>query len=573
MNLLSWNCRGSGGSSTIPTLRRYLQSTGAHLAFISETKCSKEKSVHRISKLPLSNFEIVSSRGRGGGLWLLWSDSISVSILETSRYFIAAKVQINPGSPAWILFAVYGDCEDRLNDCIWGRIEHYASDQNLPVCAIGDFNCISDISEKAGGCSNFKAKHKKFRAFIQRAGLIDLGYSGPAYTWANNQQERRLILERLDRGLCVPEWLTIFPNTKVFHLPSYSSDHLPVLLRTEPQAKKGVRPFRIEQWWYRHPDFKDICAKAVRQGEGTWQGSCQNLKKEIRRWSEGRKDPNWELKKIEKEMGTLLLSPQSQNIRDRIAYLQSEYQKYIAAQEEYWLQRSRLNWSLMGDQNTRFFHTTTMIRRRTNHVTAIMKQEGGWAVNDQEIRREFVTHYKQIFTQSQAEQTNSSQLPAEIISEITKIPPQAALSLEQMPDDTEIKWAVYALGPMKAPGPDGITASLIQENWSLFGPVVTTEVLTFFQTGLMSDSCGHTNLVLIPKVASPTIISQFRPISICNFLYKVISKIIARRMQPWMSDIIAPNQTAFVPGREIAENVILLREIIHTFKQPNRREK
>lgn len=67
MSLLSWNCRGSGGPSTVAILRRYLRSTGAVLAFVSETKCSREVAVRRVAGLPLENSELVPSRGKGGG--------------------------------------------------------------------------------------------------------------------------------------------------------------------------------------------------------------------------------------------------------------------------------------------------------------------------------------------------------------------------------------------------------------------------------------------------------------------------------------------------------------------------
>lgn len=156
MSILAWNCQGSGGPSTIGILKRYLRSTGAELAFVSETKCSREKAVNRIARLPLQNCEIVPSQGRGGGLWLIWSDSISVTILETSKHFIVAWIQLNPSAAPWILFAVYGDCKDRANTHIWERIEHYVNDKTLPVCTIGDFNCISDKGEKQGGNSRFK---------------------------------------------------------------------------------------------------------------------------------------------------------------------------------------------------------------------------------------------------------------------------------------------------------------------------------------------------------------------------------------------------------------------------------
>lgn len=108
MNIFSWNCRGSGGLATILTLRRYLSYTMAELAFISETKYSKEKAINRIADLPLANYEIVPSRGRGGGLWLLWNDTISVKIIEVSDSFIVAIVQKGVAAKPWMLIGVYG---------------------------------------------------------------------------------------------------------------------------------------------------------------------------------------------------------------------------------------------------------------------------------------------------------------------------------------------------------------------------------------------------------------------------------------------------------------------------------
>lgn len=569
MSLLSWNCRGSGGSSTIPILRRYLRSTGAAIAFISETKCSAVKARRRIARLPLTNAEIVPSRGRGGGLWLLWADEISVTILQSSLNFIVAKIKIGPMAQPWLLFAVYGDCNDRKNDEIWNTLSRYVIDSGLPVCAIGDFNCITDIQEKEGGSEVLKAKHKKFRSFLQVAGLVDLGHNGPAYTWANNQQGRSLILERLDRGVAMAEWIALFPNTKIFHLPNYSSDHLPILLRTEPQPRRKPKSFRVEHWWFQQHDFDQVCLRAVQNQEQTWEETCSGLRREVRQWNQGSKDPNRELSKIEAEMKELLVQPQSPQIRDRIALLQSQYQTYSAAQEVFWLQRSRLQWDLMGDLNTRFFQTTAMVRRRRNRIETIQKENGEWLVKEEEVRREFVRHFKEIYSATpQSSQSAIDHIKESIRGLTVTLPQEAGSGLEAAPTVEEIIWAVNALGPTKSPGPDGITAGLVQQHWSIFGPIVISEVQLFFSSGVMKPHIAHSNLVLIPKIDAPTKVNDFRPISVCNVVYKVISKILAKRMQPFMSTIISTAQTAFIPGREISENVLLLREIIHSFKKP-----
>lgn len=121
------------------------------------------------------------------------------------------------------------------------------------------------------------------------------------------------------------------------------------------------------------------------------------------------------------------------------------------------------------------------------------------------------------------------------------------------------------LGPFKSPGPDGFSAKVMQDNWSYFGPVITKEVGEFFATGHMKPNIARSNLVLIPKIQEPAKVTDYRPISVCNLIYKVISKLLAARIKPFMPQLISPSQSVFVPGREIAENVILLREILHSF--------
>ena len=77
---------------------------------------------------------------------------------------------------------------------------------------------------------------------------------------------------------------------------------------------------------------------------------------------------------------------------------------------------------------------------------------------------------------------------------------------------------------------------------------------------------GITNLVLIPKIAHPETINQFHPISLCNTLYKLVSRIIVQRLKPYMAEIINPCQAGFVSRRRISDNIILVQEVIRTLK-------
>ena len=83
------------------------------------------------------------------------------------------------------------------------------------------------------------------------------------------------------------------------------------------------------------------------------------------------------------------------------------------------------------------------------------------------------------------------------------------------------------------------------------GDDVVFVVLDFLNNGNMLPEINHTNIVLIPKVKNPQKMSEFRPISLCNVIYKIISKVLANRLKQVLPDIISPTQSAFVPSRLI----------------------
>ncbi|XP_058222888.1 uncharacterized protein LOC131332605 [Rhododendron vialii] len=125
------------------------------------------------------------------------------------------------------------------------------------------------------------------------------------------------------------------------------------------------------------------------------------------------------------------------------------------------------------------------------------------------------------------------------------------------------------MGPTKAPGVDGMTALFYQSYWSIVGKDVVAAVKSFFHSSHLLRLVNQMLITLIPKVGCPTTPGQFCPISLCNVSYKLITKILANRLRDILPSIILENQSAFVGGWQISNNILIAHEIMHSVK--NRR--
>lgn len=122
------------------------------------------------------------------------------------------------------------------------------------------------------------------------------------------------------------------------------------------------------------------------------------------------------------------------------------------------------------------------------------------------------------------------------------------------------------MGPFKALGPDNFPSCFYQNNWEILRSEVSDAFLHFFETGELDESLNATNIALIPKIPNPDAVSDFRPISLCNILYKLISKILANRIKKVLPTIISSTQSAFIPRRLITDNITATYETMHTMQ-------
>jgi hypothetical protein len=118
--------------------------------------------------------------------------------------------------------------------------------------------------------------------------------------------------------------------------------------------------------------------------------------------------------------------------------------------------------------------------------------------------------------------------------------------------------------PLKSSGPNGFGASFFQKHWQIVGDEVRKAVLDFLNRGVFDQSINSTFIALIPKLTTTSCVSEFRPISLFNVLYKLISKVLANRLKQVLSSIISQYQSAFISSRLITDNILVVYEALHS---------
>ena len=141
------------------------------------------------------------------------------------------------------------------------------------------------------------------------------------------------------------------------------------------------------------------------------------------------------------------------------------------------------------------------------------------------------------------------------------------IELCRIPTTQEIKEVMFGLNSQKSPSLDGLPALFYKIYWATVGSDVIDIVKSFFRSSRMLNEVNNSLIVLIPKIKSPSFVNHFRPISLCNTVYKTISKLTVSRIRPILDKLVSPSQSAFILGRWIAENQLLVHELLHSFKR------
>ncbi|XP_026399016.1 uncharacterized protein LOC113294854 [Papaver somniferum] len=391
---------------------------------------------------------------------------------------------------------------------LWSEME-LISDLKQPWLAIGDFNSIVSSDEKIGGRATNRRVMQEFNTCLDNCELIQAPKSGLQFSWSNCQHGNKRILS--------------------------GSASIP---------KPSNIPFKFQKMWLSHPGFMDLVSNCW--NEDIVGDPAFVLLQKLKRLKNILRDWNWNM------FG---------NVHVKIKEAEEEVQKAMKLSDNNPTDAAMLNNLVMAENN----HNSREIRQSRNFISKLEDSNGDIISDQKKIAYTLVNHFEQKFQFQETEEADSL---LEVIPEV--ITKEDQQMLDAVPNEEEIKEAIFSMNPKSSPGPDGFSTCFYKACWHIIHTVFVQAIRFCWQRRFIPKGLNSNFLVMLPKVEGAKSPNHFRPIGLSNVNFKTITKIINTRMSSLMTKMISPQQVAYIKGRSIQEQIILASELVNGMRKKRR---
>ena len=568
MNYGSWNVRGLNKRSHQREVLNFVDSN--HLSFVGllETKV-KARNLSKVTGRLKKNWSWFANHGDhyNGRILLGWDATIwDVIVVSSSPQFITCNVTFKPANVnVYVSFIyAYNDGCDRV--ALWDYLSSF--DLDVPWCVCGDFNTVLSIHEICGGREHWTPEMQQFKDCVCDAGLSELRTTGELFSWTNRRPFDP-VLKRLDRVLVNKQWITSFASSQAFVKTRGIMDHSPIIVNVTANSEKITKGFQFFNFMIGLEGFRDAVTTAW--GEPLYGDPMavfwRKLKGVRGKLVElNRKHGNVKTIVIQRReelnclQSALALDNRNSTLIEKESKAILALEKALEDEESLLQQKARCSWLKLGDGNNSFFYNQTRANWNSNKVLSLVDSSGHLVRGHTAVSNAAVEFFNETLgasgnqTEFDWDSVSMPQLDSSLVDDL----------LKPISDD-QILSVLKGLKPNKAPGPDGFNREFFLATWDILGNDFCSAVKEFFRTSQLHKGINSTLIALIPKSRTPSTMRDFRPISLCTTMYKCISKILASRLKSVMPSIIDRAQSAFVPGRQISDNILLAQELFRGY--------
>lgn len=408
----------------------------------------------------------------------------------------------------------------------------------------------------------------RFRRLINDLALKEVPLHGRKFTWSNHQDSPTLV--KLDRVLCSTDWEQLFPNCLLQSLATEDSDHCPLFLSLQ-DIKTGVKRFHFEAFWPKLDGFNEAVATAW---ESIPQSSCpfatldqkfQAVSRGLQSWSDktvGHVKSQLALARevllqLEIAQDVRSLSPEERWFRNALkkhSLALASLQRTIARL------RSRIGWLKDGDANTKLFHLHSQHRKRKNFFGKLRSEDQLYTTH--EDKAQLVDEFYRNLLGTQLNREHTIDLRELGLNNHDLVDLEVPITEEEV-------WRTIKHLPLdKAPGPDGLTGRFYRICWEVIKDDIMRAISAVWSRKFIGFGVlNSTFITLIPKVEGAEHPKDFRLISLVHSFSKIITKILANRLATKLQQMVSPNQSAFIKGRFIQDNFMIVQQTVRYLYQ------
>lgn len=583
LGLITLNVNGLGGATKRRAIFKYLRRRKVDVMLLQETHSTRD-----VEKLWSSEWggRILFAHGTSGsrGVAILFSRNTSVEVLshigDTEGRFLMAQIKLRDTS--YTLLNGYAPTADKPDEQIsfLDDLEERLQEVTSPSLILGgDFNiCIDPERDRTGRPGMAPPSHapsnnrvrQRFTSFLKDLQLVD------AWRLSNSTDSqftfrRRAYASRLDL------WLISDFLSELIHKTDIStvalSDHSAVFLSISsiPECR-GPGSWRFDNELLGSEEFLSDMADMLSEYPAPQLSSAQSnwdfLKYEIRKFvicfqrkkistiKAKRKGLEKSLKEL--EGSDLMNNPDGE---EEFSSCKRELAELELAEAAKTITRTRANWAQLGERPTKYFLSLQKRKTRSQTMTQMFDKNEQLTSDPKKILEITSSFFEELYC------NGSEVLPLDEMDwnrlQIPKIEEESRERLEEPYSEAELLGALKKMNLGKCPGSDGLTVEFFLKFWDLIKGPLMESLHSGLAKGELSTEQKRGIISLIPKKDSDRRkVGNWRPITLLNVDYKILTKAMSLRLQPVLGEIIHPDQTGFLPGRYIGENLRTIQDVI-----------
>ena len=585
LNIISFNARGLQNSQKRLSVFKYLKRNECDVAFLQETYSRKEDEVKWVQQWDGCGW-FVHGTNHSKGVAILFKKHLGVKIvskkLDSKGRFVILKCVIR--EIEMNLINIYAPNKEKEQVSFLEDLMHVLQAENILNADnnifAGDWNIVlNNHMDKQGGIDNPKRTSiQKIDEIKQLYNLVDVwrlkNANTKRYTW---RQKQPRVHCRLDYFLISSHLLDYLLETKI--LPSVLSDHSPISLSFKfiEEPKQGPGHWKLNLSLLEDETYKT----KMKENIADWIRSYENIQDENLKWElikyeirsfsikyskskqRAKRDRKLilEAKVLELERQESVLD---ENIYKKLDDLKTELNAMHIEEAQGSIIRSRARWSEEGEKSTAYFFNLEKHNSIKKHIRKIVKDDKE-IIDQAEILNAIKSYYENMYKSDNCDLSDRelfSQPNTPKLSEHEKNLCEGPIT------ENECTRILSLFAKNKTPGNDGLQIEFYIEFWEQLRSIIVKGFNYSFENGRLATSQRQAIISLLEKNGKDRLyIENWRPISLLNVDYKILSKCLAERVKKILDKLIDISQSGFVNGRNISDG---MRTVLDTLEHTAR---